>query len=158
MFDFNQRYLACCQRCNKHVEEHLHKPSDDLVEIKDDDGDSDDDEEDDTTRLTFDVQDYQALRVDDEEKEEEAEEEDKEKDEEDDPMKIAIEFISSFPHSPPKTTTSLGLEITSIGMIATTTDISSALATSQLQVSAMEVSATSSTELQPSSSAPKQST
>ena len=87
-----------------------------------------------------------------EEKEDEAKEEDKkeEEDEESDLVRISIEVISSLPHSPPKYVVS-SMETTSTSVIATTTiDTSSdqsLFAPSQLQVSLIEVSTTSSTKL-----------
>ena len=58
---------------------HLHKPSEDLVEINDDDNDKDEDnEEDNTPCVTIDAKDYQELMKDGEEKkEDEAKEEDR---------------------------------------------------------------------------------
>lgn len=97
---------------------HLHKSSENLVEINDyDDSDKDEDnEEDNTPCVTIDVEDYQELMKNDEEGkedevEEEAKKEEEEEEEESDLVRIAIEVIASLPHSSPKTTTSSSMEI-----------------------------------------------
>ena len=133
---------------------HLCKPSVDLVEIKDDDNDKDeDDEEDNTPCVTINVEEYQELMKDgEEEKEDEAKEEDKKEgeDEESDLVRIATEVIASLPHSPPKSAVSSSMKTTSTSVIVTTTNTSSSqslFSPSQLQLSLMEVSTTSSTKL-----------
>ena len=122
------------------------------MEIKDDDDDNEKDEENDEDSTQFVMVDYQELMKDDEEdKEEEATEEAKEYDEETDPGKIVATIIASLPHSPAKLATSSSLEIDPASLIVTTTDTSnvqSLFATSQLNTSLIEVSTTSSTELQ----------
>ena len=82
------------------------------------------------------------MKEKEEEKEEEVEEEDKQ--EEEDPMRIASEVIASLPHSPPKYAISI-MELASTSIIMSTSTIfatQSSLATSQLQVTSMEVSNT----------------
>ena len=113
---------------------HLHKPSKDLVEIKDDESDKEEDDEDDNTpSVTVTTEEMQDLMKDrEEEKKEEAEEEDNQ--EEEDPMRISLEVIASLPHSPPKSTIS-SVETASTSMIMSTTATSttqSSLATLQL--------------------------
>lgn len=113
---------------------HLHKPSEFPIDIKDGDDDSDD-EEDNTSYVTFNAEDYQALKDDKAEKDEEIDEEDKEGDEENDPVMIVTQVIASLPHSPRKTATSYGMETDSTSVIVTSKDISSTqspFATSQL--------------------------
>ena len=109
---------------------HLPKPSEDPMEIKDNDGDKDkDDEEDNTPCVTIDVEDYQDLMKDgEEEKEDKVEEEDKKEkdDEETNPMRIFVEVIASLPHSPPKFVVSSSMETASTSLIVTTIDTSSA--------------------------------
>jgi hypothetical protein len=123
---------------------HLHEPSKNIVEIKDIDSS---DEEDETLDITINVDDYEELmKEDDKENEEEAEKE------EDDPIKIAAQVMASLPHSPPKLDT---LQTCSSNVILATTDtilVGSLFATSQLLSTNMEVSTTSSIELQMSSS------
>ena len=124
---------------------HLHKPSNDPVEIKD--IGSSDEEKDRTQSVTMDVDDYEDLmKKDDKETEEEAE---------DDPVTIAAQVMASLPHSPPKMATSSELQSSSVSVIIATNDtlsVGSLPATSQLLATNMEVSTTSSTELQISSS------
>ena len=110
---------------------HLHKPSENLVEINDDDDDSDkdeDNEEDNTPSITIDAEEYQDLMKDDEEeKEDEDEEEIKEQEEEEesDLVRIATKVIASLPHSLVKTATSSSMETTSASLIVTTRNASS---------------------------------
>ncbi len=111
---------------------HLHNPSDHPSEIKDDEEDDNDDEEveEGNDSITMDVidEDLEELMKDkEEEMEEEAKEEDKE---EDDLVKIAVVVIASLPHSPPKRVTSSRLESASAGLIASTSNLSSAPSTS----------------------------
>ena len=108
----------------------LHKPSEDLVEIKDDDDDGDkdeDNEEDNTPCVTIDAKYYQDLmKNDEEEKEDEAEEEVREQkeEEESDPIRIATKVIASLPHSLVKIATSSSMETTSMSLIVTIKDAS----------------------------------
>lgn len=110
---------------------HLHKQSEEPIEIKDDDNDQEDDEDDSTPSMTMNVTDEDLEELmkekEDEEKEDEVEEEEKD---EEDPIKIAVAVIVSLPHSPPTTVTSSRLESASIGLIASTSYLSSAPATS----------------------------
>ncbi len=99
---------------------HLHKPSEDLVEIKDDYS-SDSEDIDGTPSITVSPGELHALMG--EGKEEEAEEEDKE---EYDPIKIAKAVIASLPHSPQKT-------VSSTKEIASTSEIVSTITTSIAQ-------------------------
>ena len=127
---------------------HLRQPSEEAIEIKDDDSsDNDEDEFDNIPSITVTPGELHALmeEKEEEDKEEEALEEEKD---EDDPIRIAVEAIASLPHTPPNTVTSM--ESTSTGEIVSTIVTSftqSAPTPSQLQVSTMEVSTTSSTEL-----------
>ena len=102
---------------------HLKKPSEEIVEIKDDDSsDNDDDDFDNIPSVMVTPGKLHALM---EEKEEEAVEEEKD---EDDPVRIADEAITSLPHTPPNTITSI--ESTSTGEIGSTIVTSSTQSTS----------------------------
>ena len=96
---------------------HLHKQSDFLVEVKDDD--SDDKEE----GTNFDTIQFDNEEIEDD-KEEEATEEDKEDDEETCPMRIAAAVIASLPHSPRKLVATSSSEIALASLIVTTVDTS----------------------------------
>ena len=90
----------------------------------------------------------------------EATEEDTQDIEETNPVTIVVVVIGSLPHSSIKTTISSSMEIASVTLIVTldASIVQSLFTPSQLQVSLMEVSTTSSTKLQPStSSVPKSS-
>ena len=70
-------------------------------------------------------------------------------------MKIAATFIASLPHSPSKPIVTSSLETASTSLIVTTIDTSnvqSLFTPTQLSVSLIEVTSTSSIELQPPSS------
>jgi hypothetical protein len=133
----------------------LHKPTEEIVEIKDDDNNSDEEEMDGGNTISMDITDEDLEQLAREKEEEEKEEEvEEEVEEEDDPEKIAAAVIASLPHSPPKTAKST-METGSSSNIVSTTEISIAQyspATSQLQVSTSQVPSTSSTELQVTSS------
>lgn len=132
---------------------HLHEPSKDLVEIKDDNSSE---EEDDTLDITITIDDYEELMKDDVKEREEEDEK-----EENDRVRIAAQVIASLPHSPMKVSTSSGIESSSAKVITSTTDtlfVGSLFATSQLLVTTMEVSTTSSTKLQTSPSTSAMST
>ena len=120
----------------------LHKKSDFPVEVKDDD--------------SYDEEggkNFETIQFDNEEieedKEKEAIEEVKEDDEETDPMRIAVEFIASLPHSQRKLVATSSSEIASMNLIVTivdTSNVQSLFSPSQISAS-MEVSTTSSIEL-----------
>ncbi len=92
---------------------HLHKPSVDQVEIKDEYSSNSSDESDSAPSITVTPGELHAMieEKEEEDKEEEAEEEDKE----DDPVKIAAVVITSLPHSLAKPVTSSRLESASAG-------------------------------------------
>ena len=114
----------------------LNQPSTEAVEIKDDD--SSDNDEDESNNIP--VTQSELLEVMKEGEEEDKEEEALEVMEMDDMVRIASEAIASLSHSPPNTVTLV--ESASTGEIASSTP-----STSQLQVSTLEVSNTSSIEL-----------
>ena len=94
---------------------HLRKPSEEIIEIKDDDSsDNDEDDFDNIPSVTVTPGELHALMEEkqEEDKEEEALEEEKD---EDDPIRIAAKAIASLPHTPPNTVTSV--ESTSTGEI-----------------------------------------
>ena len=74
----------------------LHKPTKEIVEIKDDDNISDEEEMDGDNTISM-----------DEEKEEEEKDDEEQVEEADDPVNIAAAVIASLPHSPPKSTSQL---------------------------------------------------
>ena len=97
---------------------HLRKPSKEIVEIKNDDSnDNDEDEFDNIPSVTVTLGELHALmeEKEEEDKEEEALEEEKD---EDDLVRIAAEAITSLPHTPPNTVTSM--ESASTGEIVST--------------------------------------
>ena len=97
---------------------HLRKPSEETVEIKDDDSsDNDEDDFDNIPSVTVTLGEVHALieEKEEEEKKEEALEEEKD---EDDPVRIVAKAIASLPYTPPNTITSV--ESTSTSEIVST--------------------------------------
>ena len=122
------------------------------MEIKDDDS-SDEDEHDNIPAVTITQREMHALMEEREEEEDKVEEAHEEEKDEDYIVRIAVEAIGCLPHTPQNTVTSVELASTSeIASTTVTSSTQSALSTSQLQGSTMEVPSTSSTELSVTSS------
>lgn len=99
----------------------LQKPSEEIVEINDDDNDGDEEDMDGGNTISMDVTDEDLEQLAREKEEEEMKEEEVE--EEDDPKNIAAAIIASLPQSPPKTTKST-VEIGSSSKIVSITETS----------------------------------